>query len=119
MRRLFCILLMFCLPLQGFAMPWERSLQPSAQSLMHEVLHDEHVSHHHHEDDGSIHIDDSDESSQHIDDHSTSPQPVGLLIPFLVAPPVELVHTVSLDLVEFIPDPMLALPHRPPASALG
>lgn len=118
MRRLFCILLMFCLPLQGFAMPWGQAMQASEQSLMHEVLHDEHVSHHH-EDDGSIHIDDSDESSRHIEDHSSSPQPVGLPIPFLVAAPLELVHTVSGDLVAFIPDPMLALPHRPPASALG
>lgn len=84
----------------------------------HELLHDEHVSHHH-EDDGSIHFDASEESVQHVQDHSCSPQPAGLFVPELVTAPVQLVETISATEVNFIPDPMLEHPHRPPAFALG
>ena len=55
MRRLLCILLMLCLPLQGFAMQWGFAMQSSDLSLAHEALHEGFVSHHH-EDDGTIHV---------------------------------------------------------------
>lgn len=109
MRRLLCILLMFCLPLQGFAMQG---------SFAHEILHEEHVSHHH-EADGSIHFDASDESVQHVQDHSCSTQPGGLFFPALAPTPAQLVETVAIGEVAFIPDPMLEHPHRPPALSLG
>jgi len=99
-------------------MQWGQAMQAGDESLMHEVLHEERVSHHH-EDDGTVHFDNSDESSQHIQDHSCSPQPAGLYFPVLLPAPTELIQLVSVDLVEFIPEPALRLPHRPPALALG
>jgi hypothetical protein len=118
MRRLFCILLMFCLPLQGFAMQWSSAIQVEDVSFAHEILHEEHVSHHH-EDDGSIHFDASEESVQHVQDHFCSPQPGGFFVPELVTAPARLVETLSVAEVTFIPDPMLEQPLRPPASTLG
>lgn len=122
MRRLFCILLMLCLPLQGFAMQWPMALAsdaaPLAQEVMHEVMHDAHVSHHH-DDDGTLHIDDSDESEQHIQDHSSPPQPATLPALLLPLAPPGPVFTVPTALVQYIPDPMLELPHRPPSPSLG
>lgn len=99
-------------------MQWGQALQADNLSFAHEVLHDEQVSHHH-EDDGSIHFDTSDESVQHVQDHSCSPQPTGLFASELVAAPVQLVETIVVAEVTFIPDPMLEHPHRPPAFALG
>lgn len=87
-------------------------------AFAHEILHDEHVSHHH-EDDGSIHFDTSDESAQHVQDHSCSPQPGGLYVPEAPRAPNQLVEVIEIKPVTEIPDPMLELPHRPPASALG
>jgi hypothetical protein len=118
MRRFLCILLMLLLPLQGFAMQRNQAIQTGDLSFVHEVLHDEHISHHH-EDDGSVHFDSSDESVQHVQDHSCSPPPGGLFVPELAPAPNELVETVSIHLVTFIPDPMLEMPHRPPATTLG
>ncbi|KRB92357.1 hypothetical protein ASE26_05070 [Duganella sp. Root198D2] len=109
---------MFCLPLQGFARHWSEDIQTGDRSFAHGVLHDEHVSHHH-EADGSIHFDASDESVQHVQDHSCSPQPTGLLLPAVAAAPDQLVEIVSARVIAYIPDPMLELPHRPPALALG
>lgn len=118
MRRLLCILLMLCLPLQGFAMQWGAAIQTSEMSLLHEVLHEEQVSHHH-ESDGSIHYDHSDESSQHIQDHSSSPQPAGLIVALNSAPPLQLVSVLHSEFTQFVPDPLLDSPHKPPTFALG
>lgn len=122
MRRLFCILLMLCLPLQGLAMQWGDAWQsdaaPVAQEVMHEVMHDAHVSHHH-DDDGTLHIDESDESAEHIQDHSAPPQPAALLTTVLPAAPPALVCSVPSTVPTFIPDPMLECPHRPPALSPG
>lgn len=118
MRRLLYILLMFCLPLQGFAMQWGQAIQAEEITLAHEMLHDEHVSHHH-EADGTLHFDSSDESIQHVQDHSCSAQPVGLFLPALAPAPLQLVERITVGDAVFYADAMLELPHRPPAFALG
>lgn len=100
-------------------MQWSDAFQSDeVATFAHEVLHDEHVSHHH-EDDGSIHFDASDESIQHVQDHSCSPQPGGLFIPQILRAPDQLIEVLMIDPITHIPDPMLELPHRPPALTLG
>ncbi len=122
MRRFFCILLLLCLPLQGFAMQWGMAwasdAAPPAQEVVHEVMHEEHISHHH-EEDGTLHVDDSEESVQHVQDHSVPPQPVTLTASLAPIAPPELVSPVVAERVQIIPDPMLECPHRPPAGSLG
>ena len=97
---------------------WQFDAVPLAQEVMHEVMHDEHVSHHHDED-GTLHVDDSEESAQHLADHSAPPQPATLVATVLPVATPELVFPVFTELSQFIPDPMLECPHRPPAFALG
>lgn len=113
---------MLCLPLQGFAMQWGLAspgeAAPFAQEVMHDVMHDAHISHHH-EDDGTLHIDDSEESSQHVQDHSAPPQPANLRAMAQPVAPPQLVFAVLAEVARFIPDPMLECPHRPPAPTLG
>lgn len=118
MRRLICILLLMCLPLQSFAVQGGSLLFESDSSLAHELAHDERVQHHH-EDDGSVHYDDSNESAQHIQDHSSSPQPAYLPIPKLPAAPEQLVSVAKTEFARFIPEPFLDGPLRPPAPTLG
>ena len=119
MRQLLCLLLMICLPLQGFAMQWGAAFHSvEAGSLAHEVLHDEHVSHHHDED-GSVHFDASEESSSHVQDHSCTLQLAALFTPDQACAPRRLVETITIPSATPISDPMLELPHRPPAPALG
>jgi hypothetical protein len=122
MRRLFCILLMLCLPLQGFAMQWRAALRPDAaplaQEIMHQVMHDARVSHHH-EGDGTVHVDNSDESTQHVQDHSAPPQPATLIAMAMPVAPPQLVFAVLTELSLFIPDPVPECPHRPPSPTLG
>lgn len=118
MRRIFCIFLLMCLPLHGFAMQWGGMLAGNNSTIAHELAHDEHVQHHHN-DDGSIHFDDSEESAQHLLDHSASPQPVDLVMPAVAGAPEQLVSIVVVDVASYIPNPFLDGPHRPPALTLG
>ncbi|WP_175016911.1 hypothetical protein [Massilia sp. YMA4] len=117
MRHLLCLLLMLCLPLQSFAAQWEHVLAGET-TLAHEIAHDEHVQHHH-EDDGSIHYDDSDESAQHVQDHTCAGQPAAFAVPLQACTPAQLVSIVHPDGLALTPDPLLDCPHRPPASSLG
>lgn len=118
MRRFFCIFLLMCLPLHGFAMQWGMLLTGENTTIMHEVEHDEHIQHHH-EDDGTIHYDDSGESDDHMLDHPATPHPLHLAIPAFPGAPVQLVSRVLIDADTCIPDPLLDCPHKPPAFALG
>lgn len=118
MRRLLCVLLLMCLPLHSFAMQWGRMLSGEGTTLSHEVAHDSHVQHHH-DDDGSVHYDDSDESSQHIQDHACTPQTAVLAAPQVAAASQPLIGKVSAEVSTFIPDPNLDSPLRPPSPTLG
>ena len=75
MRRLICILLLLCLPLQSFAAQGGALLSGSlaGQAIAHELDHAAEIEHNH-EDDGSVHYDDSDESVQHSHESSASLQ---------------------------------------------
>lgn len=115
MRRIICLLLLVCLPLQGFALPW--SMSTPAAGVLHEIDHDEGRLHHH-DDGGSVHYDDSEESAEHLQDHS-SPQPVALIAPQLPGvPPEPAMAAVGGD-SSFLPDPLPDRLQRPPAPSLG
>ena len=118
MRRLLCILLMMCLPLQGFAMQWSGLLTGESTTIAHELAHEENIQHHH-EDDGTVHYDDSGESADHMLDHQASAQPLHIVAPSVPAAPEQLVSSLPARAALPIPDPFLDCPHRPPAIALG
>lgn len=118
MRRIIGICLLMCLPLYGFAMQWGMLLSGGTTTIAHQIEHDEHVVHHH-EEDGSIHYDDSGESADHMLDHPASPQPVHIAVPVIPGAPERLVSGIVADAASRIPDPLLDCPHRPPAPALG
>lgn len=118
MRRILLICLLICLPLHGFALQWGSFMAADTSTIAHEMEHIENVQHHH-EDDGSIHYDDSDESQQHLLDHPATPQPGHIVLPVLPAAPNQLVSTIAVDVTSYIPDPLLDCPHRPPALTLG
>lgn len=86
--------------------------------IAHELEHLEGTSHHHN-DDGSIHYDDSSESDKHFAEHSASGQQVATL-PSLAHPQVllALLAVVPADFAQYIPDPIPERPQRPP-QALG
>lgn len=118
MRRLLCILLLLCLPLQSFAMHGGALAFGSDAGLVHDLAHDERVQHHH-EADGSVHYDDSDESAQHVQDHSTSPQAADIILSKMPAVPERLVSVLKAEFSRFIPEPFLDSPLRPPSPTLG
>lgn len=116
MRRFFCLLLLICLPLQSFALQGGQLL---SAGIAHELQHDQGVQHHHDED-GSVHYDQSDESEQHAAEHSASSHSVWA--PAALPPPMPEAAARLLargEPARSIPAPFLDGPHRPPAPALG
>ncbi len=110
--------MLICLPLQSFASQIAGVWAPNAASLAHVADHPEDL-HHHHENDGTIHYDESDESLQHAHEHST---PSPLLLPS--AGLVSLLQDVASvadypEPASYIPDPCLDDPQRPPSFAPG
>jgi hypothetical protein len=116
-RRIVCIFLLMLLPLHGFAMQSGWFADDHAFDIAHALEHGDGVSHHH-EDDGSVHYDDSDESAQHVVEQAACQPPV--VIPSLVFPTVlqKAVAEVAMDAPQYIPDPIPERPQRPP-SRLG
>lgn len=113
-RRLLCILLLALLPLHGFAAPGGELVAGLWADIAHEVEHLKGVSHHH-DDDGSIHFDDSGESSQHIAEHSASCHQVAALSSFTGLQTNFVFSIVALpESGSYLPDPILKLPQRPP-----
>jgi hypothetical protein len=119
-RRLICILLLLCLPLQSFAVQGGALLfvSTSGQGIGHELDHAAEIEHHH-DDDGSVHYDGSEESAQHIEDHSSCAQVAFLAVPFQSIAPEQGACAADGALARFIPDPCLDSPLRPPAPTLG
>lgn len=121
LRRIVYLFLLLCLPLYGFAM--QGSLPAAgAASLVHELEHVvEHNAgaHHHHEDGGSVHYDESDESLDHALEHSSPLQPAGFGLPRLTVPPEQAVSELGPYVAQAVQEPFLDGPHRPPAFALG
>lgn len=118
MRRLFCILLLICLPLQSFAAQFDGVRTPPAAAVSHALAHDQSQLHHH-DDDGTVHYDESEASLEHAADQS-SPVQFSLINPGVIA---FMLPAASLadypDPVSYIPDPCLDDPQRPPSFAPG
>jgi hypothetical protein len=113
-RRLLCIFLLMLLPLHSFAMQSGRLSAGGLFNIAHEIEHLEATSHHH-DDDGSVHYDDSGESATHSADHAASQQsaslPSGTMPSLLIEP-----YTIKLfEPAYSISDPFLEDPQRPPA----
>jgi hypothetical protein len=118
-HRLFCILLLVCLPLQSFAAQFGGARAMDVTSVSHSIDHllDQH--HHHHEGDGEIHYDDSAESNEHSHEHSHTCQLFLIKPPSIVfAQPAPLL-TRGAEQIAYIPHPYLDGPQRPPAFAPG
>ena len=118
MRRILTILMLFCLPLYGFAM--QGGVPPAAGvvSLVHTLDHDEGVSHHH-DDDGSVHYDESDASLEHTQEHSCATQPAGCGLPRSTLFFGKATAQRGFYVAVLVPDPVLEGPLRPPAFPLG
>ena len=117
-RRLLCLLLLICLPLQSYASQIAGLRSLELAGLAHEIERTEEL-HHHHDDDGSTHYDDSDASLTHAEEHST---PVQLTL----LKPADWLFNLSQDsLADYpdpawqLPDPCLDGPQRPPSFAPG
>ena len=117
MRRLFCLLLLICLPLQSFAAQ-VAGVRVAGAGAAHVLAHASDL-HHHHHDDGQVHYDDSSESARHTHDASSSalhllPEAAPRL--FLPALPA---RADRFERAGHMPNPYLDDPQRPPASAPG
>lgn len=117
MRRLFCLLLLVLMPLHSFAMQggWHSS-GSAAFSIAHEIDHLMGASHHHDDEHGGIHYDNSSASSEHLADHSAAhgcaaipPSVVDLIA-------VRAVRTSQMQPQHYIPDPDPRRLQRPPSS---
>lgn len=117
MRRLLCLFLLICLPLHSFAMQLGGVHALIGSGLVHEVVHDQGIEHHH-DQDGSIHYDQSDESEQHVQEHCGAAQFI-LPVSFSATLPGTPQGERPLVRPTFIPHPHLEDPDRPPVPAPG
>ncbi len=117
MRRIFCLLLLICLPLQSFAAQFT-AVRLAQTGTAHQLAHADHV-HHHHHDDGKVHYDESDESVQHSHEPSASAQHLLPKAALTLLTPVVVSLADRVDPPSYIPDPYLDDPQRPPAFAPG
>ncbi len=117
MRRFLCLLLLVCLPLQSFAVQLSGVQETGLAQLFHQVDHAE--APHHHDDDGSIHYDNSDESSEHSGECSASHQQSLLTSGAVLFNQLVVSAARRFDPLSFIPHPYLDDPQRPPARAPG
>jgi hypothetical protein len=114
-RRLLCIFLLLLLPLHSFAVQGGWFSPENAFDIAHEIEHLDGTSHHH-DDDGSIHYDDSGESAKHFSEHSASQQAATLpsTAPLLLT--LTLLSVTRNELRQYISDPIPERPQRPPQS---
>ena len=117
MRRLVCLFLITLLPLQALASQGSLAFMGHAEDMLHELLHDDQPSHHHHED-GTVHFDESPESMEHASDHCVCVHQFSLL-PSNEWPGVSLTVLTRLGehAFERLPDPLADNPHKPPKHA--
>lgn len=115
-RRFLCLFLMLLLPLHGFAMQGGWYSAGEVFDIAHEVDHLAGASHHHDDDHGAVHYDDSGASDTHFAEHSASHACAAL--PSTVLPPFAMTafrFAVS-DPGHFIPEPFPESLRRPPRS---
>jgi hypothetical protein len=118
LRRIVHILLLLCLPLYGFAMQGSAQHAYGAATLAHVLEQGERIQHHH-DDDGSVHYDNSEASREHSQDHSSCAQVATCSFPRPVTPPEQPTGEVAGALARPAPDPFLDGPRKPPRHALG
>jgi hypothetical protein len=106
------------MPLQSFAMQLGGGHALVENGLLHELEHD-HGIEHHHDEDGSVHYDDSDESKEHVQHHCASP--CHFLLTGMTSPVVNPggQGEAPRSAQSFVPDPDLEDPERPPVFAPG
>jgi hypothetical protein len=109
---------MLLIPLHSFAAQGEAFAFEEMFNIAHEVAHVEGASHHHDEH-GTPHYDNSGESAKHFAEHSASNAYMALPSAAIAFPVTETVKVARSDLGQFIPDPILERPQRPPQSSLG
>ena len=117
MRRLFCILLLICLPLQSFASQVAGLQSSRVSGMVHEMERLAEL--HHHDGHGSVHYDESDESVAHAGEHAGVVQFSLLNRSHL---DVKVALSSLLDFREpasYVPDSFPDDPQRPPAFAPG
>lgn len=116
MRRIFCILLMLLLPLHSYAMQSGWYSSASAFDIAHEVDHLAGAEHHHGDDHGTVHYDNSSDSSSHFAEHSAGHSCAAL--PTSVIPPLtlDLLDSIDVEPMHFISDPTPERLQRPPKS---
>ena len=122
MRRLLCLLLLICLPLQSFAMQMEDVARMTPAGVAHELDHLQERLHHHHaaeNDSGAVHYDDSEASIEHSDKHGHCC--AQLLLKPLAAQflPFEAAFATGGEPMVSTPHPYLDGPQRPPSSTPG
>lgn len=125
MRKYLLLFLMLILPLQMIAAA-ERGIthateggQDAAVAMEHAIAHAEHIAHHHHGNDGSMHMDESQASSQHLLDCEKACAmsfmlPTAQHLRFDALPQV-----VPTFLSEFVPERTTSPPLRPPHAFLA
>lgn len=124
-RRLLCLLLLICLPLQSFALQMEDVARMTPAGVAHELDHLQERLHHHHADDddsdaeGAVHYDNSEASIEHTEKHGHCC--AQLLLKPLAAPflPFEAAFATGGEPVLSTPHPYLDGPQRPPSFAPG
>ena len=117
MRRLFCLLMLICLPLQSFALQ-AAGVRLAGTGTIHQLAHVDDV-HHHHHDDGKVHYDESGESVQHSHEASASAQHLLPKAMSVLFTPLLMSLGDRADPPSYIPNPYLDDPQRPPAFAPG
>ncbi len=116
MRRLICMFLLLLLPLHSFAVQGGWLSSGHMFDLAHELEHADGTSHHHN-DDGSVHYDESGESTKHFSEHSAGQQTASLPpFPILALPAIVPMSAAITGPPQYIPDPIPERPQRPPTS---
>ncbi|RZI40102.1 hypothetical protein EGT07_24925 [Herbaspirillum sp. HC18] len=115
-RRFLCIILMLLLPLHSFAVQVGRDASASAFDIAHEVDHLVGAAHHHDDDHGSVHYDNSGDSAHHFAEHAAGHAcpalPTTMMLPLAIDGSVAIVP----DLPHYLPDPFPERLQRPPCS---
>jgi len=88
-------------------------------SLEHVLEHAQEIEHHHHEEDGSVHYDDSQESMEHIQEHAAASAQCLFDTPCMPLEPRRLQTKIVLPFESTLPNPDLEDPQRPPVFAPG
>jgi hypothetical protein len=107
---------MLFLPLQSFALQGSRNSSASAFDISHEVDHLVGAAHHHDDDHGSIHYDNSGESAHHFAEHAAGTACIAL--PSTTIPPrlVDVSTAVIPAPGHYLPEPFPERLQRPPCS---